>query len=90
MFSYFLKASKNPNFYADKITIFLIFITMLFPSSWLLQYSGLIVRSSELQFVDRVKRYNSQLLPLLENLQFTKGGPIIAFQVCNVSCLIKC
>ncbi|PNF23705.1 hypothetical protein B7P43_G02480 [Cryptotermes secundus] len=51
--------------------------------SWLLQYPGLRVRSSETQYVDRVKKYNSRLMPLLESLQFTKGGPIIAFQLEN-------
>jgi hypothetical protein len=54
-----------------------------FCSSWLMQYPGLLVRSSEPQYVDRVKKYNSRLMPLLESLQFTKGGPIIAFQVCK-------
>lgn len=73
----------------SQVFFFLPFIKTHFPSSWLLQYSGLTVRSSEPQFVDRVKRYNAQLLPVLENLQFTKGGPIIAFQVCHITCLIK-
>jgi hypothetical protein len=60
-----------------------------FLSSWLLKYPGLIVRSSEPQYVDKVRKYNSKLLPLLADLQFIKGGPIIAFQVSYISCLIQ-
>lgn len=51
-----------------------------FPS-WLLQYPGLKLRTSEPQYMNFVKRYFNELLPILEKLQFTKGGPIIAFQV---------
>ena len=39
------------------------------------------VRSSDTNFVDRVDKFYSKLLPLIEEMQFTKGGPIIAFQV---------
>nr|AIA09347.1 beta-galactosidase [Periplaneta americana] len=51
--------------------------------SWLLRYPDLVVRSSQSQFVDLVKEYNANLIPLLVDLQFTKGGPIIAVQLEN-------
>ena len=49
--------------------------------SWLLRYPGIKVRSSDEQFLDRVDKFYSRLFPIIENMQFTKGGPIIAFQV---------
>ncbi|KAJ9575407.1 hypothetical protein L9F63_025639, partial [Diploptera punctata] len=51
--------------------------------SWLLRFPGLVVRSSEQQFLDRVSKYNNKLLPLFKDLQFTRGGPVIAFQIEN-------
>ncbi|PSN48316.1 Beta-galactosidase-1-like protein 3 [Blattella germanica] len=51
--------------------------------SWLLRYPGLVVRSSEPQFLERVRKYNNKLLPLFKELQFTRGGPIIGFQIEN-------
>ncbi|RZC41824.1 beta-galactosidase-1-like protein 2 [Asbolus verrucosus] len=51
--------------------------------SWLLKEDGMKVRTSESKYMNYVKRYFSMLLPLLAVLQFTSGGPIIAFQVEN-------
>ncbi|KAJ9574342.1 hypothetical protein L9F63_026010, partial [Diploptera punctata] len=51
--------------------------------SWLLRYEGIKVRSSDERFLDRVDIFYSKLFPLIEDMQFTKGGPIIAFQVEN-------
>ncbi|PSN41039.1 hypothetical protein C0J52_17739, partial [Blattella germanica] len=51
--------------------------------SWLLRIPGLVVRSSEPQFIDRVSKFYDQLLPLFQDLQFTRGGPIIGFQIEN-------
>lgn len=53
-----------------------------FPS-WLLREANLEVRTSELTFMKYVQRYFNKLFPILKDLQFTSGGPIIAFQVEN-------
>ncbi|KAJ8937459.1 hypothetical protein NQ314_011848 [Rhamnusium bicolor] len=53
-----------------------------FPS-WLLREKNIKVRTSEPTYMKYVKRYFNMLLPILAMLQFTKGGPIIAFQVEN-------
>ncbi|CAH0553297.1 unnamed protein product [Brassicogethes aeneus] len=53
-----------------------------FPS-WILRDRGIKVRTSEATYMKYVKRYFNMLLPILAMLQFTKGGPIIAFQVEN-------
>ena len=53
-----------------------------FPS-WLLREEGINLRTSYQPFMGYVTRYFGELLPLLTDLQFTKGGPIIAVQVEN-------
>ncbi|KAK9873771.1 hypothetical protein WA026_002128 [Henosepilachna vigintioctopunctata] len=51
--------------------------------SWLLRTKDIKVRTTDSKFMNYVTRYFNILLPLLTMLQFTKGGPIIAFQVEN-------
>ncbi|XP_046384129.1 beta-galactosidase-1-like protein 2 isoform X2 [Ischnura elegans] len=51
--------------------------------SWLLRIPDIKVRTSDPQFTSRVKIYFDKLLPLLTDLQFTRGGPIIAVQIEN-------
>ncbi|KAF5275961.1 hypothetical protein FQA39_LY00757 [Lamprigera yunnana] len=51
--------------------------------SWLLRTKDLVVRSSNVSFMNYVTKYFTVLLPLLVMLQFTLGGPIIAFQIEN-------
>ncbi|KAJ3628222.1 hypothetical protein MTP99_015542 [Tenebrio molitor] len=51
--------------------------------SWLLREDGITVRTSDATYMTYVKRYFDKLLPLLAELQFTNGGPIIAVQVEN-------
>ena len=41
------------------------------------------VRQNYQPYLDRVKIYFDQLLPLVVDLQFTRGGPIIAAQIEN-------
>ncbi|XP_060526679.1 beta-galactosidase-1-like protein 2 [Cylas formicarius] len=53
-----------------------------FPS-WLLRHGGIQLRTSERTYMKLVSRYFNVLLPILAALQFTRGGPIIAFQVEN-------
>ncbi|XP_018580074.1 beta-galactosidase-1-like protein 2 [Anoplophora glabripennis] len=53
-----------------------------FPS-WLLRERDIKVRTSDGTYMKYVTRYFNMLLPILAMLQFTKGGPIIAFQVEN-------
>ncbi|KAF5283074.1 hypothetical protein FQR65_LT14091 [Abscondita terminalis] len=51
--------------------------------SWLLRESDLRLRTSAVSFMKHVTRFFNILLPILAVLQFTVGGPIIAFQVEN-------
>ncbi|CAH1981048.1 unnamed protein product [Acanthoscelides obtectus] len=51
--------------------------------SWLLREPNIRFRTSDGTFMKYVSRYFSVLLPILAMLQFTRGGPIIAFQVEN-------
>jgi len=54
-----------------------------FPS-WLLHDPNMVTRTSKYPaYMDRVKKYFSQLLPLLARFTHQRGGPIIAFQVEN-------
>jgi hypothetical protein len=53
-----------------------------FPS-WLLRNDGIKLRQDDDVFLNYVQRYFDQLLPILSELQFTKGGPIIMVQVEN-------
>ncbi|XP_072378093.1 beta-galactosidase-1-like protein 2 [Diabrotica undecimpunctata] len=53
-----------------------------FPS-WFLREKNLKIRTSEPTYMKHVTRYFNVLLPILALLQFTKGGPVIAFQVEN-------
>ncbi|KAK9881123.1 hypothetical protein WA026_014471 [Henosepilachna vigintioctopunctata] len=51
--------------------------------SWLLRTENIKVRTSDSKFMKYVTRYYNVLLPILALLQFTNGGPIIAFQIEN-------
>ncbi|KAJ8930103.1 hypothetical protein NQ314_017131 [Rhamnusium bicolor] len=51
--------------------------------SWLLREDGIQPRTSDPKYMKYVTRYFNVLMPILTLLQFTKGGPIIAFQVEN-------
>ncbi|XP_071440974.1 beta-galactosidase-1-like protein 2 [Hetaerina americana] len=51
--------------------------------SWLLRTPNIKVRTSDPQYTSRVKIYFDMLLPQLSDLQFSQGGPIIAFQIEN-------
>ncbi|KAG8233442.1 hypothetical protein J437_LFUL010553 [Ladona fulva] len=51
--------------------------------SWLLRNPGIKVRTSDPNFTSRVRKYLDQLLPHFVDLQFSKGGSIIAFQIEN-------
>ncbi|XP_068990997.1 beta-galactosidase-1-like protein 2 isoform X2 [Neodiprion pinetum] len=51
--------------------------------SWILNEKGVKVRTSESKYMKRVTCYFNKLLPLFADLQFTKGGSIIAFQIEN-------
>nr|CAD7588212.1 unnamed protein product [Timema genevievae] len=51
--------------------------------SWLLRDASLKVRTSESRYITRVTKYFDELLPLFTKLQFTEGGPILAFQIEN-------
>ncbi|CAH1790221.1 unnamed protein product [Owenia fusiformis] len=51
--------------------------------SWLLHDPEMKVRSSYKPYTDAVGAYFGKLLPLVEDLQFSKGGPIVAMQVEN-------
>lgn len=53
-----------------------------FPS-WLLREDGIKLRTSQTTYMKYVQRYFNMLLPILALFQFTKGGPILAFQVEN-------
>ncbi|CAH1164830.1 unnamed protein product [Phyllotreta striolata] len=53
-----------------------------FPS-WLLRENDLKIRTSDESYMKHVRRYFNVLLPILALLQFTKGGPVVAFQVEN-------
>ena len=53
-----------------------------FTFSWLLRDPTLSIRTMHRGFIERVDVFFEQLIPLIANLQFTKGnGPIIAVQV---------
>ena len=49
--------------------------------SWLLQDPQMKPRQYYKPYLDRVEKYFTQLLGPLKNLQFAKGGPIVALQV---------
>ncbi|XP_050293705.1 beta-galactosidase-1-like protein 2 [Anthonomus grandis grandis] len=51
--------------------------------SWLLRSEGIKIRTNDEVFVNFVARFWKELFGLLSPLQFTKGGPIIGFQVEN-------
>ncbi|KAJ8937460.1 hypothetical protein NQ314_011849 [Rhamnusium bicolor] len=53
-----------------------------FPS-WLLREKVMGFRTTEPTYIKYVTRYYNQLLPILAKYQFTRGGPIIAFQIEN-------
>lgn len=53
-----------------------------FPS-WLLRTKDIKVRTSDPKFMKYVTRYFNVLLPILALLQFSKGGPIVLFQIEN-------
>lgn len=51
--------------------------------SWLQRDPNMQVRTNTAPFLERVRIYFDQLLPVLQPLQFTRGGPIIAVQIEN-------
>ncbi|XP_018321352.1 beta-galactosidase-1-like protein 3 [Agrilus planipennis] len=51
--------------------------------SWLLRERPFKVRTSASTFMNHVTRFFNRLLPMLALLQFTKGGPVISFQIEN-------
>ncbi|XP_060069165.1 beta-galactosidase-1-like protein 2 [Ylistrum balloti] len=51
--------------------------------SWLLTDEKMKVRSNYQPYQDAVDRFFTKLLPLVTDLQYSKGGPIIAVQVEN-------
>ncbi|XP_017785898.1 PREDICTED: beta-galactosidase-1-like protein 2 [Nicrophorus vespilloides] len=51
--------------------------------SWLLREKGMKVRTSDEKFMGHVERYFKVLFAILTMFQFTKGGPIISFQIEN-------
>lgn len=51
--------------------------------SWLQRDPEMKVRENNKPYLDRVKLYMDQLLPHVVDLQFTRGGPIIAVQIEN-------
>ncbi|KAJ8961817.1 hypothetical protein NQ318_021432 [Aromia moschata] len=50
---------------------------------WLLREKEIRFRTSQPTYINAVERYFNILLPILSPYQFTKGGPVIAFQVEN-------
>ncbi|KAH3705218.1 hypothetical protein DPMN_080285, partial [Dreissena polymorpha] len=50
---------------------------------WLLNDPNMEVRSNYPRYIEAVERYFCHLLPLVRDLQYSKGGPIIAFQIEN-------
>lgn len=50
---------------------------------WLLAEEGMRLRCSYGPYLNHVKEYYNQLMPILESLQITKGGPIILVQIEN-------
>lgn len=53
-----------------------------FPS-WLLKYDDMQLRCYSEPYLSFVKKYFDVLIPMLAELQITKGGPIIAMQIEN-------
>lgn len=51
--------------------------------SWLLRQTGIKFRTHDKKFMEPVTSYFMVLLSLLSSFQFTKGGPIISFQIEN-------
>lgn len=51
--------------------------------SWLLRDENMKIRTSDPKFIKYVRNYFKILFEILEPLQFTKGGPVIAFQIEN-------
>lgn len=69
------------------------FINPLLPSdsdSYLLRDPNMRVRTAYQPYLDRVKVYFDNLLPLVSDLQFSQGGPIIALQVTSLIHIIFC
>jgi len=53
----------------------------IFYSSWLQRDPQMKVRTNYQPYLDRVKLYFDALLAQVDDLLFTRGGPIIATQV---------
>ncbi|KAF5275960.1 hypothetical protein FQA39_LY00756 [Lamprigera yunnana] len=51
--------------------------------SWLLRHQKMNIRTTDDTFLNYVSLYFTQLFVILSKLQFTNGGPIIAFQIEN-------
>ncbi|XP_063222756.1 beta-galactosidase-1-like protein 2 [Bacillus rossius redtenbacheri] len=51
--------------------------------SWLYRDSSVKTRTSESHYISYMTKYFNVLFPILKNLQFTAGGPVLAFQIEN-------
>lgn len=51
--------------------------------AWLLHDPAMRLRCQYAPYLDAVSRYYDRLMPILDPLQYTKGGPIIALQIEN-------
>lgn len=51
--------------------------------SWLLADKDMRVRTMNGQYIEAVNKYFDQLLPTIKELQYKKGGPVIAVQIDN-------
>ncbi len=50
---------------------------------WLLKYKDIKLRSSDINFINKLRNYYKELLPRLVKYQVTKGGPVLMMQVEN-------
>nr|CAD7447574.1 unnamed protein product [Timema bartmani] len=50
---------------------------------WIYREANMRIRRSYAPFIKRMTAFFDQVFPLLRDLQFTEGGPIIAFQIEN-------
>lgn len=79
----FKKVSFYFIFYFQSICFYYSLCQIYRLPSWLLRHKDLKIRTSDTKYLFYVERYFKKLLSLVEPLQFTKGGPIIAVQIEN-------
>ena len=51
--------------------------------AWLLKDKGIKLRSTDANFIDKVRNYYNELIPRLVKYQVTHGGPVLMMQVEN-------